>query len=396
MNQKAILDQLRFLSFSAMGLSSPNPPVACVITDKDGNILSTGSTSKYGGFHAERNAYLSCKVPLVDGEHRVFVTLEPCSHYGKTPPCLDLILQSKPSHLVIGEVDPNPLVRKRDGLQECKRNGIEVVIDPEIQRISKAFLMPFFSRIQKSKPVKIIKSALSQEGFFCPSNYARVQLSCTESNQLVQLLRAKVDAVLVGSNTTFVDSPSLSYRGYSQIHLPKAEGNDIFLDTLLEYSGKQDVLENEDIVSYQPYRCFIVEERIGQNLQFLESQKRISDQFPHRKPIFFALKGSLSLETISKLEAISHIPVVFMGKEETVTIVEQTLFSLGVNTYLIEGGNSLYSAFSSSPEPEDRLLFIRTPKKLGSGILPNCNRSPFQQISTAAVGVDIWENYKCV
>ena len=101
-NRQNILNHLVQLSFQATGLSSPNPPVACVITDLQGNLLSSGHTDRVGGFHAERRAYQNSQVPLEKDQHIVYVTLEPCSHKGRTPPCIDIILQHQPKALIYG------------------------------------------------------------------------------------------------------------------------------------------------------------------------------------------------------------------------------------------------------------------------------------------------------
>lgn len=95
-----------------MGYSSPNPPVACTITDLDDNILSEAYTQKVGENHAEKEAYRKLGNNF-HRPHKVYVTLEPCSHFGKTPPCLDLILTKKPQKIIIGSRDPNPLVQKK-------------------------------------------------------------------------------------------------------------------------------------------------------------------------------------------------------------------------------------------------------------------------------------------
>jgi len=137
-----IYSKLVELSFQATGISSPNPPVACVITEIDGNIISTGYTQIIGNNHAEREAYSNFKnVP-----HYTFVTLEPCTHFGRTPPCLDLILQQKPKKLFIGNLDQNPIVKKNSNLQKLSELGIEVILDENIKKISDSFLEGFFSR----------------------------------------------------------------------------------------------------------------------------------------------------------------------------------------------------------------------------------------------------------
>jgi pyrimidine deaminase RibD-like protein len=105
-----------------MGFSSPNPPVACVITDLNDNILSSAHTQKTGFNHAEREAYLKLGENFSE-KHNLYVTLEPCSHFGRTPPCLDLLLKYKPQKVFLGIKDPNPLVKKTNSISILKENN---------------------------------------------------------------------------------------------------------------------------------------------------------------------------------------------------------------------------------------------------------------------------------
>ncbi|EMG01218.1 cytidine and deoxycytidylate deaminase zinc-binding region [Leptospira borgpetersenii str. 200701203] len=161
-------EELRKLSFLSTGESSPNPPVSCLITNVDNTrILAKGRTSPTGGPHAERNAYYEfVKNGFFKEPHNVWVTLEPCTHSGKTPPCLDLILEHKPKTLYYGRKDPNPLVRGNEGLELCRRRGILVVAEPGLREIAEESLFGFVSRIERKKPSMILKTALSKEGFF--------------------------------------------------------------------------------------------------------------------------------------------------------------------------------------------------------------------------------------
>ena len=108
------------------GKTSPNPLVGAIIFDDNFNIISMGAHQKYGEYHAERNAILSTKENLKD--KNLIVNLEPCSHYGKTPPCADLIIEKGIKKVIIGSVDPNPIVAG-NGIKKLKEAGIEVIVD---------------------------------------------------------------------------------------------------------------------------------------------------------------------------------------------------------------------------------------------------------------------------
>ncbi|WP_061231043.1 bifunctional diaminohydroxyphosphoribosylaminopyrimidine deaminase/5-amino-6-(5-phosphoribosylamino)uracil reductase RibD [Leptospira weilii] len=207
-------EELRKLSFLSTGESSPNPPVSCLITDIDNTrILAKGRTSPTGGPHAERNAYYEfVKNGFSKTPHNVWVTLEPCTHSGKTPPCLDLILEHRPKTLYYGRKDPNPLVWENEGLELCRREGILVVAEPGLVEIAEESLFGFVSRIERKKPSMILKTALSKEGFFSSKDKFPIRFSGNISNHLTSILRAKCDAVLVGPGTLFRDNPGLEFR----------------------------------------------------------------------------------------------------------------------------------------------------------------------------------------
>ena len=226
-----ILEKLNRLSFQATGYSSPNPPVACVITDLEGNILSEGHTQRTGRNHAEREAYQNFAQNYKNAKkipHLVFVTLEPCNHFGRTAPCIDLILENKPVCVYYGLADPNPLVKERNGFKECEAKGVQVIQSPEIAKIGEAFLSGFISRIETGRPQIFLKSALSKEGFYSDLSKSKISLSNSTSNQISQMLRAKFDAIIVGPITVYVDYPGLDFRGFDLSELEKAKTENSF------------------------------------------------------------------------------------------------------------------------------------------------------------------------
>lgn len=120
------------------GHTSPNPIVGCVVVKND-NIIAEGYHEKYGSYHAERNALLNCKENAEGAD--LYVTLEPCSHFGKTPPCVDIIIEKKIKRVIIGAMDPNPLVAGK-GIEKLKRAGIEVIcgiLEKECLKLNEIF-----------------------------------------------------------------------------------------------------------------------------------------------------------------------------------------------------------------------------------------------------------------
>ena len=189
------------------GRTSPNPCVGAVIV-KDGHIISKGYHKKSGSPHAEVNAINNTTEPLAGST--IYVTLEPCNHTGKTPPCTELIVKSGISRVVIGMTDPNPLV-DGSGVVFLEKNGIEVmtgVLEDECEEI----IRPFIKYITQGLPWTIMKGGISLDGKI---NYMKGKsgwITGKESLCEVHKIRDKVDAILVGSQTVLIDNPSLTTR----------------------------------------------------------------------------------------------------------------------------------------------------------------------------------------
>ena len=202
------------LAENGVGLTRPNPSVGAVIVYND-KIIGEGFTSAYGGNHAEVNAIASVTNKELLKEATIYVTLEPCSHFGKTPPCADLIVKHKLQRVVIGALDTNPLVAGK-GVKRIEAAGIEVktgVLEEEC-RIQH---QRFFTVQNKKRPYIILKWANSKDGFIAPKTKdvrEPIWISNTYSKQLVHKLRAKEHAILVGTNTAIEDNPKLTIRNW--------------------------------------------------------------------------------------------------------------------------------------------------------------------------------------
>lgn len=199
------------LAESGRGFVSPNPMVGCVIVHGD-QIIGEGFHEIYGGPHAEVNAINAVKKPELLSESIAYVSLEPCAHWGKTPPCANLLVEKGLKKVVIGALDSNPLVGGK-GVEILRNAGIEVVTGV-LEKESRLQNRRFFTQIEKKRPYVFLKWAQSKDGFVARSDYSSKWISNARSRQLVHKWRAEEDAILVGKNTANYDNPSLTVRDW--------------------------------------------------------------------------------------------------------------------------------------------------------------------------------------
>ncbi len=199
------------LAKQGLGNVSPNPIVGCVIV-YNGQIIGEGWHQKYGGPHAEVNAVNSVKDRSLLCEATAYVTLEPCAHHGKTPPCADLLISHQLKKVVIANKDPFPLVNG-GGIKKLQHAGIEVKVGV-LEEIGREINKRFFSAIEKKRPYVILKWAQTADGFIARENFDSKWISNEYSRKLVHKWRAEEDAILVGTNTAKYDNPSLNVRGW--------------------------------------------------------------------------------------------------------------------------------------------------------------------------------------
>ncbi|TGK24398.1 bifunctional diaminohydroxyphosphoribosylaminopyrimidine deaminase/5-amino-6-(5-phosphoribosylamino)uracil reductase [Leptospira yasudae] len=405
-----IREEMRKLSFLSTGESSPNPPVSCIITDiENKKILAKGRTSPTGGPHAERNAYSEfVKNGLVGTAHNVWVTLEPCTHHGKTPPCLDLILEHKPKTLYYGWKDVNPLVRETDGLKKAAQAGISVVQDEDLAEIASESLFGFNSRIKYERPSLILKTAVSKEGYFAASDKSQIFLSGKLSLHLTSLLRAKCDAVLVGPGTLFYDKPGLDFRvlpapaateEFSDFAAERANGFANLLKNILLYGIKADVLKVhwDARAAYQPYRVFLIFEEKNVSTEWIEKQKNINERNESKKCIFLLKEGAiLTEETKRALFSLTDHEIFTVSTNRLAEDCFSILSSIGVNLLLVEGGNLLYETFSAKMHENDLILKIQTSRSIQNGILPSLQTNAETLVWKTEVGEDSWEAHRCL
>lgn len=221
------------LARKGLGRTSPNPCVGAVIV-KNGKIIGEGYHKKAGTPHAEVNAIASCEECIAGAT--VYVTLEPCSHHGRTPPCCEALARENVSRVVVGMTDPNPLVNG-NGVRFLEERGVDVVtgvLEQECRELN----YPFIKFVTRKLPWVIMKAGVSLDGRL---NYQRNMsgwITGARSREEVHKLRDQVDAILVGKNTVEIDNPSLTTR------LDERDSQDpvrIILDSNLAVSSKTKV-----------------------------------------------------------------------------------------------------------------------------------------------------------
>jgi diaminohydroxyphosphoribosylaminopyrimidine deaminase/5-amino-6-(5-phosphoribosylamino)uracil reductase len=205
------------LAKNGLGTTYPNPMVGSVIV-YEGKIIGEGWHKKSGEQHAEVLAVNSVKDKTLLTKSTIYVSLEPCSHYGKTPPCCDLIIKNGIPNVVIGTVDPNIKVAG-NGIKKLIDAGVSVIVgilEKECKELNKRF----FTFHEKKRPYVILKWAESQDGFIAPAKIIRKEqkpfwITNEYSRQLVHKWRSEEQAILVGTNTVIDDNPRLDVRDWS-------------------------------------------------------------------------------------------------------------------------------------------------------------------------------------
>lgn len=322
------------LALKGAGNVSPNPMVGSVIV-KNGKIVAKGYHKKYGTNHAERNAINSALkkgISLKGAE--LYVNLEPCAHYGKTPPCADYVALQKFKRVIIGVKDSNPLVKNK-GIKKLRQSGIEVitgVLEDECREVNKFY----FKLIETGLPYVTIKTAQTLDGKIANDKFRSKWISSPESRKLVHQMRAVYDAVLVGSNTVKYDDPELNVRD--------SRGRDPFrvvIDPKLELSL------NRKIFAKLP---------------------KVKGKVVENKTIVFTSKSSPEAKI---KELTSRGVVVLTGNLINGLIsakeVLKKLASLGISSVMVEGGAMTYKEFTKNKLVDEFMIFI-APKVMGKGI----------------------------
>lgn len=315
------------LAAKGRGRVSPNPLVGSVIV-KNGNIIGAGFHEIYGGPHAEINAFNQAKEP-VEGA-TLYVNLEPCSHHGKTPPCVDAIIEKKIAKVVIGTLDNNPLVSGA-GVKKLVQSGIDVkvgVLEKECMELNRFF----FKYIQKKMPYVTLKLAQTLDGKIADKKNYSQWISSASSRTEVHRMRAEYDAVLVGINTVLVDNPQLTVR-----HTEGRNPYRIVLDSHLRI----------------PMKCKLITENDDKKL--------------------FVVTSSESKNKTKKVEQLEKagVELIFVPHNSSGKFTLKTAFKYiakrGIMSVMVEGGSAIFSACIKEKLADEIRLFI-SPTIIGDGL----------------------------
>ena len=232
------------------GRTNPNPMVGCVVV-KDGRVISEGYHEKYGEYHAERNAFLRCGEDPAGAD--LYVTLEPCCHYGKTPPCTEIIIEKNISRVFIGNVDPNPKVAG-GGVKILCEHGVEVetgILEEECRKLNEVF----FHYISTGRPFAAAKYAMSADGKIACASGDSKWITGEAARKQVHMLRKRYSGILAGIGTVLADDPMLNCR--------EEEGVDpvrIICDAHLRIAMESQIVRTADRI---PTIVCTVEETLG-------------------------------------------------------------------------------------------------------------------------------------
>ncbi len=246
------------LATRGLGRVSPNPLVGCVIV-QDNRVIGEGWHQQYGGPHAEVHAVASVADPQQLKDSTVYVTLEPCAHHGKTPPCADLLVRQAVKRVVVATLDSNPLVRGL-GVARLTQAGMDVSVGL-CEKQARHQNRRFFTFIEKQRPYIILKWAQTADRFVAKSTYESKWITHEYARQWVHRWRGEEDAILVGTKTAAHDNPQLNVRYWSGRN-PIRVVLDRFLrlpPSLLLFDGSQptlcyNVLKHEELKHQQRVR----------------------------------------------------------------------------------------------------------------------------------------------
>jgi diaminohydroxyphosphoribosylaminopyrimidine deaminase / 5-amino-6-(5-phosphoribosylamino)uracil reductase len=334
---------------------SPNPKVGAVLV-KNGRIVGEGGHSRYGGPHAEIIALRKAGKRARDAT--LFVTLEPCSHRGKTPPCVDALIRAGIKKVVAAMQDPFPQVRGR-GFQKLRRAGIAVeqgLLEKEARQLNG----PFVFAVAHSRPWVLLKAAISLDGKIAGRTGRSHWITGEPARRRAHKLRAQSDAILVGGGTALKDDPSLTVR------LPGFTREDgwplrVVLDTKLQIGPRSNLLKGKA-----------------------------------RTVIFTGPKASRNRERALAARKATVFRVPLKGKMLSLKAVLGVLHSLQVRSLLVEGGGQVHASFLGEKIADEVALFL-SPKILGGNGpawvggrgIENPNLAPYlKDVQIETIGTD--------
>jgi diaminohydroxyphosphoribosylaminopyrimidine deaminase/5-amino-6-(5-phosphoribosylamino)uracil reductase len=327
-DDQAYMRECLKLALRGAGFVSPNPLVGAIVV-KNGKIIGRGYHKKFGGAHAEVHAIRSARTSVRGAT--LYVNLEPCNRYGKTPPCTKLLIESKIKKVIVGMKDPNPLISGK-GIAELRSAGIQCIVG--VLRNDCEQLNEAFTKFIKTKtPFVALKVAQTLDGKIANKNGKSKWITTPQSRAIVHQLRSRYDAVLVGAGTVKTDNPRLTVRA--------VRGRD-------------------------PIRI-VLDGRLS-----CEVQSKIFSTNKQRKTILFTSTNAARKHK-RKVQAFLHkgVEVILLQGtsrgELTLTEVLNITGLLGIASVLVEGGSHIFSSFMSERLVDKVYIFI-APKIFGKGI----------------------------
>jgi diaminohydroxyphosphoribosylaminopyrimidine deaminase / 5-amino-6-(5-phosphoribosylamino)uracil reductase len=311
----------RCLKLAEMGFGNvaPNPMVGCVIVN-NGKVIGEGYHEKYGESHAEINAINSVKNKALLKYSVLYVSLEPCAHYGKTPPCADAIIKHGIKKVIIGSIDTNPLVRGK-GIAKLMQNGCEIitgVLEDECLELNKRF----FTFYREKRPYTILKWAMTKDGYIDKirtKNDKPLKVTGIKADKLSHKWRSEEQAIMVGTNTMIMDNPSLTTRNVK---------------------GRSPIIVALD-----------------KDLKISPDSKIFST---------FASVMLLNAKKNAQVNNVEFIKVKF--KEHNLDAMLIELYKRNIQSILVEGGAKLLNSFISQGLWDEARVFTANKLKIGDGI----------------------------
>ncbi len=311
------------------GFVSPNPLVGCVVVDPEHRFLASSHHANYGGPHAERAAFAKLSSGELAGA-TVYVTLEPCSHHGKTPPCTKLFAGKKIKQVIVGQLDPNPLVAGR-GIAFLKKQNILINFDEEFSAKSARLAEIFMWHIQNKLPFVTLKVALSADGKIAGPPGSDPFITSQASRLRARELRATHDATFIGAETFLIDNPLLDFRE-------------------TQWEGKK--------------------------------QPRVVILDPQGRAQSFYLKSRLA-------QSVKKENVFFVASVDKGMLKE--LYAKGIYSLYVEGGAKTHDLFMQQKLYQKLICFV-SPKLCGDGVPWVWSvvdlKAKFQHVQTAQIGDD--------
>ncbi|MBE5959597.1 MAG: bifunctional diaminohydroxyphosphoribosylaminopyrimidine deaminase/5-amino-6-(5-phosphoribosylamino)uracil reductase RibD [Lachnospiraceae bacterium] len=328
MNKEEYMKMALELALKAEGHTSPNPMVGCVVV-RDGNILTTGYHHQCGMYHAEREALTSYDGDVSGAD--MYVTLEPCCHHGKTPPCTDIIIERGIKRVFVGSMDNNPKVAG-NGVRILREHGIEVetgILKDECDKANEVF----FHGMDHKRPFVAMKYAMTIDGKIACETGDSQWVSCEKSREHVQNLRKKYRGIMAGIGTVLADNPMLTVR------IPGEEGfhTRIICDSNLRIPEDSNIVKTAD-----KFETIIAcKESVKDDKNISDKIKKISD---------------------------SGVKLLFVGEDDNGHIklseLMDKLYLHGVDGILLEGGGTLNASMLKAGLVRKAYIFI-APKLVG-------------------------------